>query len=73
MTTIRNGYIVCSRATTKSRGRWSQRQRVYKDWFRATAIGEYGQQIRLGSLIIPNEYSGKKLRFKVEVMKEELE
>lgn len=68
MPTIRNGYVVCSRATVKSHGRWSQKQRKYKDWFRGTFHTKYHSAIGMGTIQVPKEYVGKKIKLKVEVI-----
>ena len=67
MTSITEGYI--SRRTCGSNHQGKHGKKIYRDWFfvKYNPLGNAGG-LHLGTLWLPKELIGKKVRFKMEII-----
>ena len=61
------GYI--ERKTSKKSQRYSRETAVWREWWIIKSINRDVGYIHLGSIFFPKKYIGKKVRFKLEILK----
>lgn len=65
----KNNYVCRGVNSAKKIGCKGKGEKIYRNWWLVKAQSEVSGVVQLGSITLPNQYVGKKIRFKIEVMK----